>query len=81
MSKENNGWISIKDQMPSLRFHGGYWRSESILCYGKESLDDENHIFIGNCVSGNCFYSDSGYVYQVLFWQPLPEPPTERKND
>lgn len=66
MSKENKGWISVKEQMPK-EF--------------KTVLVSNGNIFIAE-LNGNHFVTDYGCItyrkiWGVTHWQPLPEPPKE----
>lgn len=74
MSKENNGWISVKDRLPEIsEFYG--FRSESVLLYGDAENLGGSYAFIGYRVNDNRFYSDCGECYKVTHWQPLPGRP------
>lgn len=66
MSKENNGWISVKEQMPK--------EFDTVLVFN-------GNVFIAE-LNGNGFITEYGTidfddVRYVTHWQPLPEPPKE----
>ncbi|OOF52736.1 DUF551 domain-containing protein [Rodentibacter trehalosifermentans] len=62
MTKENNGWISVEDRLPSSQGaylgYSPYWQQPCIIIEYDEDLGD----FIE--------YGD-----EITHWQPLPEPP------
>lgn len=66
MSKENNGWVSVKDRLPE-KF--------------KEVIVTNRYIFIAK-FDGEDWIVSGGFfgirpIYGVTHWQPLPEPPKE----
>lgn len=83
MTKENNGWISVKDKLPELYPHTYYGeKSNDLLLYGNYDCDTSinSAIFIGFMIKGNIFYSDEYGKCEtgaITHWQPLPHPPTK----
>ena len=80
MTKENNGWISIRDLYPEVFEHKGFMRSDVVLGFGKESKDETvpTYIFV-YMIKGNRFYSENGECYEITHWQPLPPRPSLTK--
>lgn len=69
MSKENNGWISVKTQpIPS----GCYF----LACTDKKDIEILFRVSEYEClVKHNLYYGVD--VKDITHWQPLPEPPKE----
>ena len=86
MTKENNGWFSVKNKLPELYPHQWYGeKSDALLLYGSYDCDASNisHIFIGFMIRGNIFYSDDYGECEIGYtthWRYLPLPPTETNN-
>lgn len=62
----NNGWISVDDELPKQK---GYY-----LIYCFDHFDEQHEIQI-EYFSGKDFNADLDV--DVLYWQPLPNPPKE----
>ena len=69
--EEKRDWIPAKDKLPE--------KARAYLCYGSVIDKGDNHVFIAkyDATMGDFFWSEGGldiYGYNVLAWQPLPEP-------
>ena len=66
-------WISVNDKMPNEN-------ENVIVCGYQESGDTELLTFYNTATHNNYGWSDAVGLFteeQVLFWQPLPTPPTK----
>lgn len=78
MSKENNGWISVKDRLPETKTRFDLLRrSDTLLVFGEDEEDDGDHIFSAYMMGDGIFYGVNGECHKVTHWQPLPKPPKE----
>lgn len=78
MSKENNGWISVKESYPPVFDHDGFMCSDVVMTFGREDeWEIEPTYGLGYAINGNRFYGENGEYFEVTHWQPLPEPPNE----
>lgn len=78
MSKANNGWISVNDELPET-FTGFDLlnKSKVVLCYGRQDKQDQPRILAAYMLGKDTgeFISMDGKCHQITHWQPLPEPP------
>ncbi len=74
---ENNGWIKCSDRLPKIFDHKGLERSDVVICFGKEEINDKKTYFFAYRVPGDRFYGFNGVCEQVTHWQPLPNPPID----
>lgn len=78
MNKENNGWISVKDELPeTFTSFDLLNKSKVVLCYGKPNKQDHLQVFAAYLLGKDTgeFISADGRCYQVTHWQPIPQPP------
>ncbi|STO54453.1 Protein of uncharacterised function (DUF551) [Canicola haemoglobinophilus] len=65
MTKQNNGWISVKDKLPKS--------GERVLVYFKNASRDYKSITLSELVDGE--FDMGSKLFEVTHWQPLPQPP------
>lgn len=65
-TKNNDGWISIKDGLPQSK--------ENVLCFYKFEPESPN-VIADNVYFGNGVWMNE--TDKVTHWMPLPEPPKE----
>lgn len=63
MTKENNGWISVKDALPEPH--------KAVLV-----VNSEDYFLAAIRSDGEFHLSNFARVYDVTHWQPLPPPTT-----
>jgi len=70
-----NEWVSVKDRLPCES--GRYW------CYVQEQNDLGTSHFQWNCYFANDTkeFSDQFERYNVIHWQPLPQPPINEREE
>lgn len=62
-------WVSVNDRLPD--------KHTRVLCYFKYEPESSDVICENTYFSGGFWLSDGS---KVTHWQPLPEPPAERKE-
>lgn len=76
-NEKYNGWIKCSEQLPNVFDHGGFERSDVVICFGIDEPDcDETYVF-AYMVKGGRFYGDNGECSNITYWRPVPIPPPE----
>lgn len=70
--EHKGGWIPVSERLPET--------NESVLCWAKSTARGGDVCFVGSCHNGFWFLQSSADThsfpgqYEVVAWQPLPEP-------
>ena len=72
----NNGWIPVEERLPEVQkeLEDAYCPEFNVMIKGAEIATTLNYSWDGT------WFDDIGEVYDVVAWQPLPEPYKPKKD-
>lgn len=70
VAEYNNGWIPCSEQLPEVP----EGTDDDECPEFNVMIKGDNRATTLRCTPDGTWFDEFGYVYPVIFWQPLPEP-------